>query len=353
VSIGSINTVPSTPSRTLSIFGTSTAYMSFNPSSYNTSTIGSNVYGPFIVYDDSSAKYRMVIDSTGNVGLGYTTPSYKLDVSGSGRFKMPSASIAHQIVNNNEIEFALTTYNSGSLTVNNNVFTQYLEYNGTRNGWIGFARGGGSTGGFLSFGYGGDRGNGVGEMMRITQNKVLITNSVAGVSSLLHFSGSDTVGGNSYVDFISVTNTYASATNPNKWFRLNGTGDIEIKDSAYSATILSLTNAGVLNTPGGGTSDARVKNNITYITSSTYDIVSQLQPVSFEFNSNPGITRHGFIAQDVLEIKPDLVLGDGAEEGGTYGLDYEGILALTVKALQEATTRIEQLEQEVQLLKNK
>jgi hypothetical protein len=186
----------------------------------------------------------------------------------------------------------------------------------------------------------------------LTGNQLLIP-SQSSDSVAITVSGSGTKGGASYVDFIKVTNTSASIANPNKYFRLNGSGDIEILSSNYGTVILSLTNAGVLSTPGGGTSDARKKNTITYITSSAYDIVSQLQPVSFEFNSNPGVTRHGFIAQDVLPIKPELVLGDGDQEGGTYGLDYEGILALTVKSLQEATVRIEQLEQEVQLLKNK
>ena len=354
ISIGTYGTVPSTPTRKLTIFGVTDSYMSFYTSGYRASVIGSDANGPFIIYDDSNSLYRMVVDNNGNIGIGTITPSYKLDVSGSGRFTVPSASVTHQIVNNNETAFKLTTYNSGSLTTNNNVFTQYLEYNGTRNGWIGFARGGGSTGGWISIGYGGDKGNISGETMRVHQYGITITNPTGGSSNLpLYISGSNSKGGSAYIDFISVTNTYASATNPNKYFRLNGSGDIEIRNSANSSTILSLTDGGLLFTPGGGTSDARVKNNITYITSSVYDIVSQFQPVSFEFNKYPGITRHGFIAQDVLEIKPDLVLGDGAEEGGTYGLDYEGILALTVKALQEATTRIEQLEQEVQLLKNK
>jgi hypothetical protein len=74
---------------------------------------------------------------------------------------------------------------------------------------------------------------------------------------------------------------------------------------------------------------------------------------NFEFKNNPDVTRHGFIAQDVLYVKPEFVLGDGDKEDGTYGLDYDGILALTVKALQEATNRIEKLEKELENLKNR
>jgi len=169
----------------------------------------------------------------------------------------------------------------------------------------------------------------------------------------IYISGSNSRGGSSYIDFLAVTNTSASITNPNKYFRLNGSGDIEIVRSNYGLIILTLTNAGVLSTPGGGTSDARVKNNIEYIYDNALPTINQLKPAKFEFNSNLGVARHGFIAQDVLTVKPELVLGDGADSGGTYGLDYDGILALTVKALQEANTKIEQLEIRISQLENK
>ena len=171
-------------------------------------------------------------------------------------------------------------------------------------------------------------------------------------SASIQVSGNGTVGGASYIDFLRVTNTSASAANPNKTFRINGVGEWEVINSAYTTTIFTLTDAGVLNTPGGGTSDRRTKDNINYITESATYTINQLQPAEFEFKNNLGVKRHGFIAQDVLEIKPDLVLGDGNKENGTYGLDYDGILALTVKALQEANTRIDKLEKTIEELKN-
>jgi len=75
-------------------------------------------------------------------------------------------------------------------------------------------------------------------------------------SKSLKIAGYANKGGTGYHDFLSVTNSYGSATNANKFFRLNSTGNLEIINSAYSAVIFSLTDAGALSVPAisaGGT----------------------------------------------------------------------------------------------------
>jgi hypothetical protein len=64
--------------------------------------------------------------------------------------------------------------------------------------------------------------------------------------------GKDSQGGVGYFDFLKTTNTTSGATNANKTFRTNSTGALEIINSAYTGTILSLTDAGAL-TVGGTT----------------------------------------------------------------------------------------------------
>ena len=99
---------------------------------------------------------------------------------------------------------------------------------------------------------------------------------------------------------------------------------------------------------GSNVSDSRKKANINYITSNQLDTILKLKPVSFNqkdlegnINSN---THTGFIAQDVLEENiPNLV--HGSDEGG-YGLDYNGVLALAVKAIQELKAEIDILKQQ-------
>ncbi len=68
--------------------------------------------------------------------------------------------------------------------------------------------------------------------------------------SAITINAANTQGGTGYADFLKVTNTSGDATNPNKTFRLNSTGDLEIINSAYDANLFSLTNAGGLSVPG-------------------------------------------------------------------------------------------------------
>jgi hypothetical protein len=75
--------------------------------------------------------------------------------------------------------------------------------------------------------------------------------NASNTQSMIVFSGSNTIGGTGYTDFIKVTNTAAGATNINKTFRVNNTGGLEIVNSAYSNLALSLSDSG--NLVAGGT----------------------------------------------------------------------------------------------------
>jgi hypothetical protein len=66
------------------------------------------------------------------------------------------------------------------------------------------------------------------------------------VGVALTATGKDTIGGTGYFDFLRATNTTSGVANGTKTFRLNNIGSIEIINSAYSATLLTLTDAGAL-----------------------------------------------------------------------------------------------------------
>jgi hypothetical protein len=86
-----------------------------------------------------------------------------------------------------------------------------------------------------------------------TNNYTITTLSVnssgstsASTNGSLTITGQNTKGGSTYHDFLYVSNTVAGATNPNKYFRQDNTGNFEIINSAYDNTIFTLTDSGSL-----------------------------------------------------------------------------------------------------------
>jgi len=75
---------------------------------------------------------------------------------------------------------------------------------------------------------------------------LVVTNNTA--VQAIQVAGTSTKGGAGYHDFLLITNQ-GGGTNPNKTFRLNSTGGLEIINSAYSNNIFTLTDAGVLTVP--------------------------------------------------------------------------------------------------------
>jgi len=63
-------------------------------------------------------------------------------------------------------------------------------------------------------------------------------------SGLITISGSNTVGGTNYIDFLRVTNTSSGIAAPTKTFRLNTLGDLEMISSNYATSSFSISNAG-------------------------------------------------------------------------------------------------------------
>ena len=87
-------------------------------------------------------------------------------------------------------------------------------------------------------------------------------------------------------------------------------------------------------------SDIRLKENIEVITYNATEKLLQLVPKSYNMIEHPTISKSGFIAQELKEILPEFV--NGTESENEYlGIDYNGILALAVKAIQELKGEID------------
>jgi hypothetical protein len=85
-------------------------------------------------------------------------------------------------------------------------------------------------------------------------------------------------------------------------------------------------------------SDARLKEDVVDLDMGLADIMS-LRPVSFTWKGD-GNYDYGFIAQEVEEVVPDMV----AIENDQYGLKSHMLVPMLVKAVQDLTRKVEELE---------
>jgi len=101
-----------------------------------------------------------------------------------------------------------------------------------------------------------------------------------------------------------------------------------------------------------GLSDERDKTDIEEITEGL-DFVSKLKPVTFTWNQRDGnrigVKSAGFIAQDLLELQNDSLIGENLDlvsDSNPEQLEarYGNLLPVMIKAIQELTARINVLE---------
>ncbi|NMB70532.1 MAG: hypothetical protein GYA22_00075, partial [Bacteroidales bacterium] len=95
-------------------------------------------------------------------------------------------------------------------------------------------------------------------------------------------------------------------------------------------------------------SDYRLKKDIRTITGAL-NKVKRLRGVTFQWKDEaPDVQPHiGFIAQEMAEVVPEVV----HTEGGIYSVQYAPVTAVLVEAIKEQQHMIEQLQEEIRLLK--
>ena len=93
-------------------------------------------------------------------------------------------------------------------------------------------------------------------------------------------------------------------------------------------------------------SDSRLKENVQHI-EGALDKVSKLNGYTYD-RTDTGETQAGVIAQEVLNVMPELVRGS---EESLYTVAYGNMAGLFIEAIKEMSTKIESLEAELKELK--
>ena len=279
-----------------------TAATSGNKWYFRTGAVGTNTpIGGLSIADNNG--YRMVLTSTGNVGIGTTSPAYTLDVNGTQR--LFGANAYALILDGNSGNTGLhITYNSSN--------NYYMDFG------IASATGSYSTSAVL--------GDGV---IRVNsgRNLILQTTGTGASNMIIASSGNVGIGTASPAGMLHLNNAALFTSSGN----LTCTGDI---------------------VSFGSLSDIRLKKNIETIDiQKSIDIVKNMRAVTFNwkediFNENKRNTSDiGFIAQEIEKLIPEAVSEyTEIKTGETYkNIKYERIIPHLLSTIQYLLDTVEEL----------
>jgi len=357
---------------------------------------------------------RAVIDSSGNVGIGTSSPSYKLDVAGGdARVQNSSAEVALRVYGNGATAYSGAGIAGGAvLQLQNtntgaNVYSQInaLDASASTIGQINFVSVSDATNeGFMSFSTRPSGGN-LTERLRLDSSgnlgigtsspgtKLQVNGGVqfggVGTDGYVQFLRSSDGGAVSSMAFISAStevklNNALSGpmtfyTNNTERARITAGGDFLVGNSTANETFSGIptiqgasncifTNkrdttgsasqfrfynpnglVGDISTSGSATtygtsSDRRLKSNIA-LADDSGAVVDSIQIVKHDWKAG-GHVRYGVIAQDLHAVAPEAVkVGDDGEEvTDAWGVDYSKLVPMLVKEIQSLRARVAHLE---------
>jgi len=260
---------------------------------------------------------RARITSAGDLGIGTTSPTAKLTLSGNQSFVEKTAAYIG-------VDVATTSGSGGNFTVKAGAGSG--AGNASGNLFLAAGRGGASaSSGFIAFGEG-QAANTAGlgaEYMRLDSSGNLLVGTT-GVPNGTSIYGS----GFAPISFgrsrLSMATSSTSSLELVNFFNPNGqVGNISTSGSSTSYAT---------------SSDYRLKNTITPMTGALAK-VALLKPCTYKWNAD-GSDGEGFIAHELAEVAPNAVTGekDAVDEDGKpvyQGIDVSFLVATLTAAIQE------------------
>ena len=272
------------------------------------------------ISNDSNLKFdrggteHMRIDSSGNVGIGTSSASSKLDITNS------------YSTNNNT---SLTLTNSNGSAGDNGAIS-YRTYTGSgyvTSAQINSAPGASFNESYLKFRVA-DSSQNLQERMRIDKDGRIILGSTSSAPAYAS------------INVIDPINVIALGTNSSSdYYAWAG-----YRNGTLSGYIYTTTTA----TSYATSSDYRLKENVTDMTGAT-ERLKQLNPVRFNFIADADTTVDGFLAHEVQDVVPEAITGtkDAVDDDGNpvyQGIDQSKLVPLLVATIQELEARIAALE---------
>ena len=260
---------------------------------------------------------RMRIDSSGNVGIGTSSPQAKLHVSG--------------------------TTTRPIIQATNTAGNADIKYQSTNRTYVVGVNTGGAAGEFAFYddtaGAERMRINSSGDFMvgKSSAGSVTQNGFEAGVSGYGIFCRDNSSGFPLYI-----TNNSSAG------------GSLGLVEFRKQSTVVGSITTNGTSTTYGTSSDYRLKENVTPMTGAL-QTVCQLKPVTYNWKID-GSAGQGFIAHELQQVIPDCVVGekDAVNEDGSIkaqSIDTSFLVATLTAAIQEQQAMIEELKAEVAALK--
>jgi hypothetical protein len=125
-----------------------------------------------------------------------------------------------------------------------------------------------------------------------------------------------------------------------------GNGDINTQTNTVGANpsnAFVVKYDGSANLSGGLNieSDERLKSNITSL-GSTVAKLMQIDGKSYTLKSNEKENKIGLLAQEILEVFPELVKS-GMDKNETLSVNYQGLIPVLINAIKEQQNQIDEL----------
>jgi hypothetical protein len=279
---------------------------------------------------------RMRIDSSGNVGIGTSSPKSLLNVVNgtvsiqNGTGGLPGSGYGWEIYNVNTTTNYLQSYNRTSSAYMNSVYNALLHQffvSGSEAARID------SSGNLL-----------VGTTTAYTSGLNVTTNGNTGVGYFRNSATSGITADQLQVLVAQAAGTgyylarFYTSSGSTQAFSVRGDGLIYSAYLTGGATTLSVDASGnIIRTP----SDRLLKINDETIPYGLSD-VEKMRPIIHEWTAESGMgdgKSIGFIAQEMEEIIPEVVSGNESKS-----LDYPKLTVVLVKAIQELSAKVAELE---------
>ena len=270
-------------------------------------------------FDYTANTERMRIDTSGNVGIGTTSPSTKLDITNG-------------YTTDNNTSFTLTNSQGSS---GDNGAISYRTYTGS--GYMTSAQ----------------INSGPGSAFNASYLKFRVADSSQTLQERMRIDSSGNL-------LIGTSNSTPSAANPGVRISLPDTASIWARNGTSTVAMINFVNGngtvGHIDTSGSNTSyvtssDYRLKENVQPM-QNALGTVAQLNPVTYTWKAD-GSDGQGFIAHELQAIVPDCVVGekDAVDDEGNpvyQGVDTSFLVATLTKAIQELKAEVDELKMKLE-----